>query len=94
VRRVRIRAGVLNRVDEPSMRQAFALVSEGTVADGAEVDLEVVPLLVECAACGAETPSDEVPVACPRCGDLGVQLRGGDELTLVSIDVAPTSVSG
>jgi len=93
VQRVRIRAGVLNRVDEPSMRQAFALVSEGSVAEGAELDLEIIPVAVDCDACGQESVVDDVVVSCPRCGDPGVRLRGGDELTLVSIDVSPAPVS-
>jgi len=92
VQRVRIRSGVLNRVDEPSMQQAFALVSEGSVAEGATVDLEVVPVVVECDACGSESISDDVMVTCPQCGRTGVRLRGGDELTLVSIDVSPAQV--
>jgi hydrogenase nickel incorporation protein HypA/HybF len=94
VHRVRVRAGVLNRIDEASMRQAFTLVSEGSVAQGAELDLELVPIDVECAACSDTSTTQEVVVVCPRCGSTDLQLRGGDELTLVSLDVAAAPVSG
>ena len=92
VRVVRIRSGVLNRVDEPSMRQAFALVSEGSVAEDADLELEVVPIVAECPACGASWTADDVPTVCASCGDLSLRLVGGDELTLVSIDVSPAPV--
>lgn len=36
---VRVRAGRDLRVVEPAIEQAFALVAEGTVAEGARVDL-------------------------------------------------------
>jgi Zn finger protein HypA/HybF involved in hydrogenase expression len=42
VTRVSIRCGVFNRVDGPSMRQAFALVADGSVAADAALDLTVV----------------------------------------------------
>lgn len=39
---VRVRAGDGLRVAEPALDQAFALVAEGTVAEGARVDLVTV----------------------------------------------------
>jgi hydrogenase nickel incorporation protein HypA/HybF len=92
VQAVRVRSGVMNRVDEESMRQSFALVSEGSVAEGAELTLEIVPITVECDACDTSSVVDDVVLSCPRCGDIDVRLNGGDELTLVSIDVAPSPV--
>jgi hydrogenase nickel incorporation protein HypA/HybF len=94
VQRVRVRAGVLNRVDEESMRQAFALVGEGSVADSATLELDVVPVQVACADCGEQSTAPEVVVACPRCGGMSVELSGGDELTLVSLDIAAEPVPG
>ena len=43
VRRVRVRVGTLNRVVGPALDQGFALVSEGTVAEGAVLDIVEVP---------------------------------------------------
>lgn len=85
--RVSVRCGVLNRVDEPSMRQAFGLVTQGTVAEGADLDLTVVPARVACAGCGASSDVDDVTVVCPGCGGADVRLVGGDELVLVSVSL-------
>ncbi len=57
----------------------------GTVAEGAAVDLVTVAARVACAACGHEAESDGLVVACPRCGATELELTGGDELVLESI---------
>ena len=43
VRRVKVRIGTHHGVVGPALDQGFALVSEGTVAEGAALDIEVVP---------------------------------------------------
>jgi hydrogenase nickel incorporation protein HypA/HybF len=40
---VKFRVGEQHRVVDEALDQAFVLVAEGTVAEGAEVELEVVP---------------------------------------------------
>ena len=82
---VRLRVGTLHRVVEPALDQAFALVAGGTVAEGASVELVVVPVRVACAACGEVTEADHLPDACPACGATGPDVSGGDELVLESI---------
>jgi hydrogenase nickel incorporation protein HypA/HybF len=88
VSRVRVRIGTLHRVAEPALDQAFEMVATGTVADGADVDLVVIPVQAICTACGAVTESEDVVVACPSCGATEPDMVGGDELTLESIQLA------
>ena len=91
VTRVRVRVGTLHRVVEPALAQAFELVAGGSVAEGATVELVPVPVVVACGACGQATEADDVPPACPACGAGALDVRGGDELVLESIQVhAPT----
>lgn len=87
VTRVRIRAGVQQRVVHESLEHAFREVADGTVAEDAEVELEVVPVTLTCAACGSVQESDDAYAACPACGSVDVETAGGDELTLVSISL-------
>jgi hydrogenase nickel incorporation protein HypA/HybF len=82
---VRVRIGALHRVFDEAFDQAFSLMSEGTVADGAEVDLVVVPVQATCRACGEVTVSQDQVVACPQCGSLELDRQGGDELVLESL---------
>jgi len=88
---VRVRIGALHRVDPPSFEQAFALVSAGTVASNAQVDLVVVPARYRCQACGRVTDSADLLALCPTCGATVLVLEGGDELLLESIRYADDS---
>jgi hydrogenase nickel incorporation protein HypA/HybF len=86
VQRVRLRAGVRHGVDRASMAQAFGFVAQGTEADGATLDLVTVPVRLTCRGCGFEGESFDVLATCPRCHSDAVDLDGGDELVLESLE--------
>lgn len=85
VARVRVRAGVLLRIVEPSLEQAFRLLTAGSVAEGAAVEMVEVPAQLRCPDCGHEGEATEALAVCPVCGGGGVRLSGGDELVLESV---------
>jgi hydrogenase nickel incorporation protein HypA/HybF len=91
---VRVRVGARHRVVESALDQAFALVSQGTVADGAAVDLVVVPARIRCPNCGHEGEAADALAACPACGGLDLETSGGDELILEAIYLEEADVSG
>jgi hydrogenase nickel incorporation protein HypA/HybF len=88
VTRVRIRVGATHRVAEPALDQAFSEVAGGTVAEGAAVEVVVVPVEATCRSCGSKSEMDDVWGLCPVCGGADLDTAGGDELTLESIEVA------
>jgi hydrogenase nickel incorporation protein HypA/HybF len=88
VTRAKVRAGALLRVVEPSMDQAFRLVAEGTVAEGAAIDLVVTPAEITCRACGHRDGVYDPLAVCPSCGGGDVDVTGGNELVLESIEIA------
>jgi hydrogenase nickel incorporation protein HypA/HybF len=94
VTRVRVRVGAQHRVVSSAFDQSFALVSQGTVADGAAVDLVVVPVSVTCLDCGHEAEAADPLAACPACGGLDLETEGGDELILEAIQLEEANVSG
>ena len=93
VTRVRVRVGAQHRVVPSAFDQSFALVAQGTVADGAAVDLVVVPVAVRCLDCGQEAEAIDPLAACPACGGLDLETEGGDELVLEAIHVEESDVS-
>jgi hydrogenase nickel incorporation protein HypA/HybF len=86
VRRVRLRAGVRNGVDAASMAQAFEVVAAGTEADGAGLDVVPLPARLSCRSCGYAGDTFDVLAPCPRCRADVVELTGGDELILESLE--------
>lgn len=88
VTRVRIRVGAVHRVAEPALDRAFSEVAGGTVAEGAAVDVVVVPIEALCRTCGSKSELEDMWGVCPACGGADLDTSGGDELTLESIEVA------
>jgi hydrogenase nickel incorporation protein HypA/HybF len=68
-------------------------VSQGTVADGAAVDLVVVPVSVTLPGLRARGRGCRPLAACPACGGLDLTTEGGDELILEAIHVEEEDVS-
>ncbi len=88
VRLARVRAGAMLRITEPVINQAFSMVSEGSPAEGARVELVVIPVSLACGSCGHTDVSTDPFAVCPACGGTDIDTEGGDELVLESIQLA------
>ncbi|HET9602186.1 MAG TPA: hydrogenase maturation nickel metallochaperone HypA [Acidimicrobiales bacterium] len=95
VARVRVRVGRLHHVHPEAFEQSFAVAAMGSVAEDAQAELVLLPVAVRCTSCGATTEGDELPSACTSCSGVDLEVTGGDELVLESIEYrAPLSVDG
>ena len=88
-----VRVGALLRVVPEAFAQAFAMVSAGTVADGATPELIVVPVQGMCDECSTSFESDDPMLVCPSCNSLRVSREGGDDLVLESIRYRPAAAA-
>jgi hydrogenase nickel incorporation protein HypA/HybF len=88
VSRVDIRVGHLRQVVPDSLTFAFELITAGTELEGAELVIEEVPARVRCNACAAEAALERFPAHCATCGGFDVELEGGDELLVDSLELA------
>jgi hydrogenase nickel incorporation protein HypA/HybF len=86
VARVRVRVGRLHHVHPDAFEQSFAVAAMGTAAEDARAELVLLPVRARCGGCAGSFECEDVPVACPACGALDVELFGGDELVLESIE--------
>ncbi len=82
---VRLHVGALQRLDRAVFDQAFALVADGGVAGGAEVDVVEVGVEVRCRGCGGVSTGTELITSCTHCGEHDLELLAGDDLVLESI---------
>jgi hydrogenase nickel incorporation protein HypA/HybF len=86
VARVVVRIGHLRQVVPDAMTFSWELLTASSELDGAELEIEHVPAVVECSACAATTTLTMPVLACAACGSIDVSLRSGDELLLVSFE--------
>jgi hydrogenase nickel incorporation protein HypA/HybF len=84
---VDVRAGHLRQVVPAALAFSFELVAAGTVAEGAELVLEEVPPSGRCRGCGAQGALEALPLRCPACGGLDVEVTGGEELLVDAIEI-------
>ena len=81
------RVGHLRQVVPSALTFAWELVAEGTEAEGAELRIEEVPARVRCRGCGEQTTLAQFPAACGTCGTFDVEVTGGEELLVVSLEL-------
>lgn len=86
VARVRVRVGCLHHVHPGAFEQSFAVAAAGGVAEDAVADLVVVPVTSRCGGCGHTEQSDGMLSACPACGGVDLEVTGGDELILETVE--------
>lgn len=88
VRAIRLRIGELCQVIDWTLKEAFAILSSGTAAEGAELKIDWVPTVWRCTACERTRPADGEADRCP-CGapPSADRLQGSDELLVTSMDL-------
>lgn len=87
VRRVRLRVGSLQHVVADSLQFAFQLVSDGTAAAEAILEIKQVRARVRCKRCGATSRLGMALFQCPRCGAPDTDILSGDELVVDAIEL-------
>ena len=93
VARVELEVGRLRQVVPDALAFSFELVAQGTVAEGAELEIDEVPARVVCRACNAESEVDAFPFACARCCGLDVIVSGGEQFQVVALELEDEPVA-
>jgi hydrogenase nickel incorporation protein HypA/HybF len=83
-----IAMGPLSGVEAQLLKNAYPIASAGTIAEDAELIIEYLPVKVKCTQCGSK--SDVLPnkLICKQCGDWRTTLVSGDEMMLMSVELA------
>jgi hydrogenase nickel incorporation protein HypA/HybF len=84
---IRLRVGPLSGVVPELLESAFGIARAGTVAAGAELLIETLPVRIRCTRCGAESEAPPNRLLCGACGDFRTQLLSGDEMLLASLEL-------
>jgi hydrogenase nickel incorporation protein HypA/HybF len=87
VTRAVIVVGGLSGVDPEALRMAFPVAAEETLAEDAELDIEFVPAVLTCKACSQQSHPELAFMICEQCGSSDVELDGGRELLLKSVEL-------
>jgi hydrogenase nickel incorporation protein HypA/HybF len=87
VRSVKLEVGALCAVVPASMTFCFDLVTAGTVADGATLEVDMRPGEARCRSCNTCFELTDPILLCP-CGSADVEVLAGRDLRILSMEVS------
>ena len=87
VRRVILSIGKLSGVEPEAMAFCFESVMAGTLAEGAELEINEVEGLGRCEPCGATVPMETRFDPCPHCGKVQLPVTAGTDMRVEALDV-------
>lgn len=86
VRRVTLEIGELSGVMADAVSFCFDVVAQGTVLEGAELDIRAVPGRARCGDCGAEFDIAALYTPC-ACGSRRLERLRGEELNVKTMEL-------
>lgn len=86
--RVRVALGLLACVEAQTLSACFDIVAEGTIAEGATLEVDIVPLSCTCTGCGHMFELTRRVFVCPACASFDITFEGGHGCRLMAIEAA------
>jgi hydrogenase nickel incorporation protein HypA/HybF len=74
-------------LDIERLQAVFATAARGTVAEGAQLSVKVLPVRHHCQNCANDFESSGAERPCPACGHPHTEMIGGEELRLLDMEL-------
>lgn len=87
VKKINLVCGEYSGFVPESIHMYFDLIAEGTLCDGAEIEIERIKPKMKCKGCGELFVRKPMSFACPKCGTDGEPTDIGKEFYIESIEV-------
>jgi len=87
VKRVVLEIGGLSSVEPEALKFCFEAVSNGSIAQGAGLEIIAVPGAGWCMLCAETVPMQERYDVCPQCGSHQLEATGGTEMRVKEIEI-------
>jgi len=86
INKVVLGIGELRQVKSEFLQFAFTNLAKNTIADGAELIIELIPITVFCQDCKKQFTVKENAYICPQCEGASLEILTGKEVILESVD--------
>ena len=91
VQAVKVRLGGVHWVDPNAFRELFTLFAQGTVSEGATLEVEEAPPKAVCRQCHTSfVPHDHHP-RCPHCGSHDLEVTAEPDLQVLAVSLVMPS---
>jgi len=88
VEKVNLKIGKLSSVVPDSLRFCFEILSKDTPLASTELNIEEIPVVARCMECNIEWTINKPVFVCKKCNSGSIKIISGQELDVVSIEVA------
>lgn len=88
IRCITLRVGRMAGVEPEALTFVFDVMAAGTMAEGAALHIEAVPVVCYCDECKSDFTPEGFVFTCPGCGQVSREVREGQELELASLEVS------
>jgi len=82
-----VKIGQYSGVEPELFSRAFEVFKEKTVCDGAQMKLQIQPLVIQCHQCQTIETLKEAHYVCPSCNSSEISVLEGEELLLMSLEM-------
>lgn len=87
VEKLNLRIGKLSAIVEHSLTFCFEIISKGTPLENARLDIEFVPVTVQCETCKNQWEVTGPEFGCPDCKRGDVKMLTGREIEITSLEL-------
>lgn len=84
---IKLKCGDFSGVVPQLIQEYFNIVSEGTIAQGAKLIIDRVPIRIRCFDCNTEGQIEKSSIKCPNCGRFNYRIISGKEFYIDSVEV-------
>jgi len=87
VKKVRVKVGKLTNILVDSLVFGFEALTKDTNLDGVTLEVENIPLTIQCQDCKETSTLDDYIFSCPGCHSTAITLVSGNELMVSEIEL-------
>ena len=86
ITKVKLNIGKLQQIVPDMLSFAFDTVAKGTRAEGARLEVQEIPISMQCQTCSTEFFVEEQGYICPECSGTNLTTLQGMEILLESVE--------
>lgn len=84
---IKLLIGKMTQIEPESLAFGFEALSMGSIAEGANLDITIVPLVGKCNSCEQQFSVEKYCFLCPHCNSASVVVVSGRELAVDYLEV-------